>query len=79
MSNAHPIERALEGYVWLTASQLGSGIGGYSRDDPEIIRRDADGAVVNVVRAREVLRTFHDWDLPSEDELLEAARAGVVR
>ena len=70
----------LDGFVVLfNDSYRGSGIavGGYSRDDPaRLARRNPTGAIVNVERARQVAREYHDWDIPSEDELRQAAMAG---
>ena len=38
--------------------------------------RHPDAAIVNVERAPQVARDYHDWDLPNEDEIRHAAMAG---
>jgi hypothetical protein len=78
---SHPVESQLSGFVALFEdTRFGQGVsfGMYSRRDPDSIRGHApEGAVVvNVKRAREIAREVHDWDLPSEDDLLEDALAG---
>jgi hypothetical protein len=74
-STSNPLESTLTGYVALseaTAFPSGIGIGMYSRDSPDSIRRYRPNSVVtNVERARQIAREYHDWDLPSEDEILE--------
>jgi hypothetical protein len=68
----------LDGFVVLfNDSYRGSGIavGGYDGDPVRLARRNPTGAIVNVERARQVAREYHDWDIPSEDELRQAAMA----
>ncbi len=80
MSSEYKGPSELRGYVALsldTTHGAGVGFGGYSRQHPDKLRRrHPNDAIVNVKRARDVARRFHDWDIPSEDELIEAAMAG---
>jgi hypothetical protein len=77
---SHPIESKLTGYVALTqaaALPSGLGVGMYSRDGPDSIRKHRPGGIVtNVKRARHVAREYHDWDLPSEDEIRDRRMRG---
>ena len=76
----HEVQYKPEGYVALYEdSYRGSGIafGGYSRNDPVgLAQRNPEATVVNVERARQIACEYHDWNVPSEDELREAAMAG---
>jgi len=40
-----------------------------------LARRNPTGAIVNVERARQVAREYHNWDLPSEAELIDERMA----
>jgi len=77
---SHAVETRLEGFVAVFLdSYRGSGIaiGGYSRRDPVgLAERNPEAAIVNVKRARQVAREYHDWDLPTETEIRHAAMAG---
>ena len=73
------VETQLDGFVVLfNDSYRGSGIavGGYAGESAQLARRNPTGAIVNVKRARQVAREYHDWDIPSEDEIRQAAMAG---
>ena len=76
----YAVETQLEGFVAVFQdSYRGAGIaiGGYSRDDPAALtQRNPDAAIINVVRARQIAREYHDWDLDSEAEIEEAAIDG---
>ena len=70
----HPIESAPYGYVALHQNPSlpsdGMSLGMYARRDPDDVRRNHPACVVtNVRRARHVLREYHDWTLPTTDEL----------
>lgn len=77
---SHAVETELEGFVAVFQdSYRGNGIaiGGYSRRDPAgLAQRNPDATIVNVTRARQLAREYHDWDIPPEDEIREAAMAG---
>lgn len=81
MSNLkHPVETEPEGFVAVYEDSYRGGgiaIGGYSHRDPAALaQRNPDAAIVNVVRARQITSEYHDWDVPPEDEIREAAMAG---
>jgi len=69
----HPIETHLRGYVALchdSTTPHDVGVGMYARRDPDSVTRSHPHCVtVNVARARQVLREYHDWDLPTESAL----------
>jgi hypothetical protein len=72
----HAVESALKGYVMIGHSRYGDrtgiGFGMYSRQSPESIREHCPGSTVtNVKRARYIARELHNWDMPSEDEILD--------
>jgi len=76
MSNLkHPVETEPEGFVAVYEDSYRGGgiaIGGYSHRDPAALaQRNPDAAIVNVVRARQVAREYHGWDIASEPELVD--------
>lgn len=76
----HEVQYKPEGYVALYEDNYrGSGIafGGYSRNDPVgLAQRNPEAVIVNVFRARQIAREYHDWDIPGEAAVREAAMAG---
>ena len=77
-TGTHPIETQSRGYVALGESHGRVGVGMYARRSPDAVRRARpDSVVVNVERARDVLRTYHDWELPSEAEIATTLCGGL--
>ena len=68
--HTHAVQTELRGFMALFDDRYrlsGIGFSGYSRNDPVGLgQRNPSAVVVNVERARQVAREYHDWDLPTE-------------
>lgn len=77
-TGTHPIETQSRGYIAFGESHGRVGVGMYARRSTDSIRRTRpDSVVTNVERAQDILRTYHDWELPSESEIATALCASI--
>ena len=53
----------------------GLAIGGYSDDPTKLPHHGSADAVVDIKRARQVAREYHDWEIPPEEDIRAAAYA----